>query len=328
MVGSLLVAIALLLGGRGAPPDPCERDCTRFVYRQIHMGMEVRVVLYTSEEVQAERAARAAFDTIATLDSVLSHYRSDSELMRLIRHAGEAPVAVGEHLFRVLKHAETLSRRSGGAFDVTVGPYVALWREAHRNGTLPTASSLQQADSLVGWTMIDLNETRRTVQLARAGMQLDLGGVAKGYVLDRAREALAVHGVTRVLVEAGGDLVVGDPPPGRDGWRIEVPHAVSGDGEQHVETVARAAVATSGDAVQYVEIEGTRYSHVVDPRTGLGLTDHRLTTVIAPEGMTADGLATTIGMLAPAEGRRLAAVYPRATAFVAAGDSTHVFGRR
>ncbi len=329
MIGGWGAAIALMVaGGWSGAPDPCDGGCDRFVYRQIHMGMEVRMVLYAPEEAIARRAARAAFDTIAVLDGTLSHYRADSELTRLCRRAGGPPVPVSEHLFRVLKQAHALARRSDGAFDVTVGPYVALWRTARRTGVLPSAAALQRADSLVGWTLMDLKEAGRRVQLARPEMRLDLGGIAKGYVLDRARAALAAHGVERALVEAGGDLVVGAPPPGRAGWTVEVPHATSPGRGRHVETLAHAAVATSGDAVQYVEIEGTRYSHVVDPRTGLGLTRHYPTTVIAPDGLTADGLATTIGVLGPDEGRRLASSFPQVRVLVAEDDSIHVFGGR
>lgn len=308
----VLVMMSGWLGQAAAQPAAPER----FTYRQIHMGMEVRLVLYAAREQQAQQAARAAFRRIAALDRRLSSYRAASELNRLSARAGGPPVPVSQPLFAVLQQAQRLARQSDGAFDVTVGPYVALWRTARSTGTRPAPEALQQAHRRTGWRTVQLNETTRTVQLHADRMQLTLGGLAKGYILDRARAVLTGAGVPRALIEAGGDIVVSGPPPGTSGWRIRIPGA-GPDAAARTVQLAHAAVSTSGDTQQFVEIDGTRYSHVIDPRTGLGLTHRLVVTIIADDGLTADGLATTVGILGAEAGRAfLAKHYPDVTAHI------------
>jgi thiamine biosynthesis lipoprotein len=231
--------------------------------------------------------------------------------MQLCAQAGGPPVPVSEDLFRVLDRAVELSRRSDGAFDVTVGPLVALWREARTTGRLPSQEQLDKAREAVGWQKIRLDRRRRTVQLLVPGMKLDLGGIAKGYAADSALATLRENGITRALIEAGGDIVVGDSPPDRDTWRIDLP---PGDDPAQPRSLllARGAVSTSGDTEQFVEIDGKRYSHIVDPRTGLGLTDRVSTTVLAPNGLTADSLATAACLLDARRAATLIRSYPGA----------------
>jgi thiamine biosynthesis lipoprotein len=304
-------------------PAAAQQDALdRHVYRQIHMGMEVRIVLYAADDRTVQRAAKAAFRRIATLDSTLSSYRRSSELNRLSARSGGSPVPVSAPLFTVLQQAQRLARQSGGAFDVTVGPSIALWRHARETGQLPDEAALQAADARTGWRKIQLNEKQRTVQLRADSMQLNLGGLAKGYILDQALASLSDEGVTRALIEAGGDVVMSGPPPGSDGWRIQIPGA-GPEGMTHTVRLAHAAVSTSGDTQQFVEIDRTRYSHVIDPRTGLGLTHRLLVTIIAEDGMTADGLATTVGVLGAEDGRAfLAQHYPGVTATLRRAGTT------
>ena len=253
------------------------------------MGMPVRIRLYSSSEAAAGTAAAAAFARVAALDQMMSDYRSDSELRRL----GSSWSPVSRELFAVLERAIEIADATGGAFDPTVGPLVALWREARRSHRLPDATAIDAAKRLVGWRLVQLDPARPAVRLAREGVRLDLGGIAKGYIIQEALQAMIPFGVTRALVEAGGDIVVGDAPPGRDGWSIDV----TGSDVEFVARAARltnAALATSGPTAQFVEIDGVRYSHVVDPRTGLGLTNQVTARVIAADGATADALATAL----------------------------------
>jgi len=263
----------------------------RFEYSQLHMGVRVRVVLYATGAEQAERAAHAAFTAFAELDEVMSDYRRDSELNRLCDQAGGGAVAVSEHLYRVLERAREVARRTAGAFDPTAAPLVLLWREARRQGALPSEEALAQARSLVGWHLMLLDPKRRTVELLNAGMRLDLGGIAKGYACDQALEALRREGVECALVEAGGDIAVGDPPPGSEGWVISVPHA------RERQVLSRCGVSTSGADAQFVEIAGVRYSHILDPRTGYGVTDARTVSVIGADAFTTDPIATALCVL-------------------------------
>ncbi|MFB6097697.1 MAG: FAD:protein FMN transferase, partial [Salinibacter sp.] len=288
----------------------------RFEYRQTRMGMAVRVVLYAPSDSVARRAGTAAFRLMEDLESRLSSYRPSSELNRLPRRAESAPTVVSAPLFAVLRHAQRLARQSGGAFDVTAEPYFELWAQARRSGQLPDSSALQRAGARVGWRKVDLNPARRTVRLRADSMQLNLGGIAKGYILDRALDTLSDEGIDRAMIEAGGDLVMSGPPPNKDGWRIRLPGA-GPDGEDRTLRLHDAAVSTSGDTEQFVEIGGTRYSHVIDPRTGIGLTHRLLVTVVAERGVVADGVATTISVLGAENGRAfLAEHYPSATAYI------------
>jgi len=321
------------------------------------MGVQARIVLYAPDSTMARSAAAAAFDRIAHLDGVMSDYRSDSELMQLCARAGQGPIRVSEDLFIVLDAAIDLARLSDGAFDVTVGPLVRLWRKARRAGSLPSSRDLQDAQARVGWELVTLDDRERTVALALPGMQLDLGGIAKGYAADEAVAAAREFGVGRILVEFGGDIVVGDPPPGSEGWEITVGDVGDGgdggdvrDGVDGVDGVdvrdvrdvgdggdvrdgddmgdedglggativlSNSAVSSSADTEQFVEIDGKRYSHVVDPRTGLGLTDRLAVTVVASRGIMSDALATTLSILGPEPGLELIErAYPSVRAYV------------
>jgi len=218
----------------------------------------------------------------------------------------------------VLERAGEIRDATDGAFDLTVGPLTALWRRARRSGRLPPADKLAAARAAGGPESLVLDSRSRTVLLTRPGMRLDAGGIGRGYALDRALHVLTTNGITAAMIECSGDVVVSGPPPGAAGWRIAVrPFAAAttaGRGERNTTiaplVLAHAAVTTSGDAFQFVEIDGVRYSHIVDPRTGLGVTGRTAVTVIAPDATTADALATALSVLGPEEGRHAIGRFP------------------
>jgi len=265
------------------------------------MGVDARIVVYARSEKVAQDACAAAFERIAQLDSMMSDYRKDSELNRLCDNAGGPPVQVSPELFKVFQRAEEVSRRSDGAFDITVGPLVQLWRAARKSGVLPTQAQIYAARALAGWQKVHLNRRDRSVRLEVARMRLDLGGIAKGYADDEAQKVLKAHGISRALVEMGGDIVVSDPPPGEKGWFVRVPNAMTGRPgapEQPVDmALANCAISSSGDTEQFVVIGGKRYSHIVDPRTGWALTSRVQVSVIAKDGFTSDPLTKAVTML-------------------------------
>jgi thiamine biosynthesis lipoprotein len=270
------------------------------------MGTAFRIVLYAASTDQARRAAEAAFDRIALLDTLLSDYRLDSELMALCRRAGGAPLVIGADLFRVLSAAQEWARRSEGAFDATVGPVVRLWRRARRIGEAPDGAALERARALVGYEKLTLDAAAHTARLAEAGMLLDLGGIAKGFAADEAQIVLRRHHINSALVAAGGDVVVSAPPPGRGGWSIAVAlPAPLLPADMPALELRDAAVSTSGDAEQFVTIDGVRYSHIVDPRTGWPLTGRSGVSIVARDGATADALATAVSVLGPERGLAL-----------------------
>jgi thiamine biosynthesis lipoprotein len=202
---------------------------------------------------------------------------------------------------------------------------VSLWRKARREKKLPDAERLAQALQVVGYRKLHLDSRHRTVQLLAPRMRLDLGAIAKGYAADEALKVLHRHGMTRALVAGGGDMALGDPPPGKKGWRIEIaPLDTTNAPPARFVLLANAGLATSGDLFQHVEIGGKRYSHIVDPRTGIGLTDHSLVTVIAPDGITADGLATAVSVLGPEKGIKLVEATKGAAVHITRRPGNHI----
>ena len=280
------------------------------------MGLPVRLVLHASDRQTAEAAARAAFTRIAGLDRMMSDYRPDSELRRIDSHAGNF-VPVTAELLAVISRALQISRATDGAFDPTIAPLVALWRESRSSRRLPEPSRLAAARALVGWQHVEVDAVRSAVRLTRPGMRLDLGGVAKGYILQEALRTLRNGRVSRALIAAGGDIVVGDAPPGRAGWQVDVTGA-DANFTARASRLTNAALATSGSSVQFVEIDGVRYSHIVDPRTGLGVTTDRVAHVIAEDAAVADGLATALTIIDIADGVTLRARFPEAMISVTA----------
>lgn len=312
-MGRLIVVCVAAMAAAG--PDQPRED--RFEFARTEMAVPIRLVLYARDAETANGAAQAAFERIHQLDAVLSDYDPASELRRLCDNSREGvPVPVSDDLWRVLSKAQALAERSCGAFDVTVGPVVRLWRRARRREEFPPRDRLDEARELVGRQLVRLHPETQSVELLKPGMRLDLGGIAKGYAIDEALAVLRRHGVTRALVDAGGDVGLGAPPPDRDGWRIGVAALEPNAPLSRYLLLSRVAVATSGDTWQYVVLESKRYSHLVDPRTGVGLTDHSSVTVVAPDALAADGLASAVSVLGPEKGLKLVDDTPHAAAFI------------
>jgi len=302
--------------------SPSSGQTTRFEFSETHMGTAFHLVLYTESEPIARSASRDAFKRVAELDAILSDYRPDSELMKLCARAGGPPVPVSEPLFRVLERAKQVHDLSSGAFDVTVAPVVRLWRRARRERKMPEPDRLTDALGLVGSEHLILDARQRSVQLQKKGMKLDLGGLAKGFAADEALKVLRSKGISQALVAAAGDIVVGDPPPGKEGWTIGIAALnPARDAPKRLVSLSRSAVSTAGDAEQFIEIDGKRYAHIVDPRTGLGVVDRCSVTVFAPDGLTADSLDTAIYILGPDKGLPLVENTPDAAAFIIRLDS-------
>ena len=287
---------------------------TRFEFSEIVMGVKARVVLYADTENEAVSAARDAFDRMKQLDDIMTDWRDTSELMDLCRQPAKSSVAVSPELFDVLAEAEAMSRRTDGAFDITVGPIVKVWREARRTGTPPNATRLAEAHARTGWRQLRLDHTSRSATLMRAGMQLDLGGIGKGYAADLAAIRLEHAGVDHALIDLGGDIRTLGAPPGRDSWTVTVETGHADDPPLTLR-LRDAAVATSGDTARFMEIDGVRYSHIIDPRSGEPLTTRAAVTVIAPNGTRADALASAISVLA-VDGIALAESLPAVEAAV------------
>lgn len=263
------------------------------------MGVEAVITTWAPSEIEARTATRAAFARMAALEDSISDYRPRSESMRAVEIV-EEPVPVSADLASALDLGRTWFQLSDGGFDPTVGPLTALWRESRRRGVQPSERDIEFAAASVGWEklLFDDSETPATVTFRTAAMGLDFGGLGKGLAADLALEEMRRAGLPRSLVDVGGDLVAGSPPPGARGWRVEV-RTVEWDEGVMVE-LADAAVATSGDVEQYIEVERdgrrVRLGHLLDPRNGRPVSIRREATVMVAggrrPGATADVLAS------------------------------------
>lgn len=251
------------------------------------MGTLVGITLYARTPAEAKNAFQKAYARLAQLNKILSDYDPASELNRI----STTPTKVSPELYTVLQFARQLSQDSGGAFDPTIGPLTRLWRRR--------APLTPEARALVNWH--DLILANGTAALARPGMQLDLGAIGKGFAADELRKTLKSLGLGKILIAASGDIVCGDAPPHEPGWKVQAA------GRPRI--LKHAAVSTSGDTTQFFVKDGRRYSHILDPRTGASLTDVIEIAVVAPNGMTADALATTARVLGRAAAQPLARKY-------------------
>ena len=255
------------------------------------MGTLFHLTIAAGDTSGLAAAVRAACDTIDLLEDTFSDYRDDSELSRLRGKAGIVPVS--GHLYAILTISAKLSRDSGGAFDVTVGPLSKLWRRAFRRQVFPDSQQIIRARTQVQWKGVIPVAATSSVFLRAPGYQLDLGGVAKGYALDVIGKELINRGFPAFLLDGGGDLLLGAAPTGARGWVI-----AAADGSPLGE-FERVAIATSGAEFQYLDWRGKRYSHVIDPRTGYGVTNPEPVTVFGPSAALADALASTYSVLGP-----------------------------
>lgn len=294
----------------------CNREPARdrsqfreFSYSQIHMAMEVRITVWWDNQQEVEAACKAAFRRIAQLEKIFSDYDPKSEVSLLTKQAVASPQPVSDELLHVLLFSQKVHAQSGGAFDPTVGPLIQLWREARTNQQLPNRSKLQMTRQLVGFEKVKIDQEQKTVQFEIPEMRLDFGGIAKGYIGDQVLELLKEHGMTIACYQAGGDFVLGDSPPKTEGWSVRLESG-------KVLLLSSCGIAVSGDAMQFVEIDGIRYSHVIDPRTGEAITTRRSATVIAPSGMQSDALATTGCVLDEQAFKKLLALYPNSRGWV------------
>jgi FAD:protein FMN transferase len=298
--------------GEGAGPGG---PLARFEFEESHMASPFHIVLYSTDSAAARRASRAAFDRIEALNKVLSDYDPESELSRLSQSAGKGAVRVSADLFDLLERSRRIYERSDGMFDVTIAPVGRLWRRARRERKLPDSALIVDARKLVGSDKMVLDRGARTVHLVTPGMKLDVGGIAKGYAAQAGLDVLRSMGIPRALVGGAGDIAVGDPPPDAEGWRV----AIAPVDPRHAYRpptllLKNAAVSTAGDAERFVEIDGHRYSHIVNPRTGMGHEDRAAVTVVAPDGATADALETAAYLLGPERGLKLVDDTPGAAA--------------
>ncbi len=267
------------------------------------MGVEFKYELYAKPSLMPE-ADRIIAETLHELEEIFSDYRKHSEVNRLSESAPHSePVTVSPHLWKLCGISTDISSATDGAFDITVGPLSHLWRAAIKRNRLPDESKILAARVAVGMERLQILPESK-VRLTAAGMQLDFGGIAKGYAADVILHRLGELGIEDALIDASGDLAVRGLPPKRDHWLIKVAAANSVPATSLC--LRQGAVATSGDAFQSLQVDGVHYSHIVDPRTGWACSRSCQVTVFACDATTADALASAFSVLDPARAVELA----------------------
>ena len=284
----------------------CRAEPQLYTWKEPHMGTEFTIRVWAEEGRVGDLTllTRKAFARVAELNRALSDYLPESALNEFAKAPAGQAIPVSEDLFTLFVKSGELTEKTGGAFDITAGPIIRLWRMGRKNGALPSADQIASAKARTGFQHLELNATKRTILKKIDGMLFDLGGIAKGYAADAALAILKEGGFTRSLVAASGDIVVGDAPPGEKGWRIGIETLDIGHAAKDLETVTlvNQAISTSGDTRRYLEIDGVRYSHIVSTKTGLGLTDRIGASVIGPDATTTDSYATAVVLLGTKEG--------------------------
>ena len=286
----------------------CNAQESRYSFEKGMMGSPFKLVFYAKNDSIAKVAAQAAFKRIEKLNELLSDYRDGSEINLLSAQSGSGKwVQVSDELFNILAISQDISQKTDGAFDATLGPVVQMWRHATRKGIFPADSAIRDAMSRTGYKKLKLDAKRKKVLLTQKGMRLDIGGLGKGFAAEEAVKVLRSFGIKSIMMDAGGKIVLTNPPPGTKGWNITI-----SNGSDSLKTMplSHVALATSGPTYRYMEYNGIRYSHIVDPKTGIGLLFHVRTTVISPDGTVADALATAFSVAGIEKSKQMITQFP------------------
>lgn len=279
------------------------QEWSKFTFSQPGMGTLFTLTFYAIQEQEALNASKASFLELERLEQIFSDYQPDSYINQL--SAGlmlNQPKVVQSEVFEVLWLSHQLFVLSKGAFDPTIGPLTKLWRQAQQLGEFPDEGTILKVKNQVGFQRVQLNQEDNSIVFLSDSIQFDFGGIAKGYTADRIANILESFGIHSYLIDAGGDLLIGAPPPNLNSWTI----GIEGVHQEIMEVpLANTAIATSGSTYRYLLHEGIRYSHIIDPRTGYGLTHHQILSVQASSAVLADALASTLSILNPEEGQLL-----------------------
>jgi thiamine biosynthesis lipoprotein len=289
------------------------------------MGTVFTVYLYAESPASAAPYFEAAFEEIDRLDATLSNYKETSELSRINRLAAKSPVTTDPEVFSLLQRAVNYSLNSDGAFDISVGPLMRAWGFFRGEGRYPDKGALQRARSEIGSKNIVLDPIRRTVSFTIPGIELDLGGVGKGYAVERVAELLRHEGVKAALIDAGSSTIYGlGSPPDAEGWTVRVPRPGQ-KGEAISSVVLRdMALSTSGSYEKFFRLNGKTYCHIMDPRTGTPVQSILQTTVVTPSATDSDALSTAIFVLGVEHGKKLLDSFAKTKALWVTGDSPDV----
>jgi thiamine biosynthesis lipoprotein len=267
------------------------RELVRYEDSRISMACAYTIVVYGQNAISLASVVNTAFDEVDRIDRLMSHYKPDSRISFLNREAANRPVKVDKELFDFIAECLRYSRESDGAFDVTVGPLMKAWGFFRGEGRMPTESELADARSQTGYGRVILDDKAKTIYFNRPGVELDLGGVAKGYAVDRVVSLLKRHGVESAFVNACGSTIYGlGAPPNSAGWEVKIEDPLDREKNAAAVTLKNRALSVSGSYEKFFEIDGVRYSHIMDPRTGYPVQGVLSVAVLTGSGTAGDAL--------------------------------------
>ena len=288
----------------GAPSEKDERDVKEYTRSEFLMDTYVSM---RAAGPDSEEAVAAAFDEMRRIESLMSRYSPESDVSRVNSAAGGNPVKVSDETFYVIEKAIWCANQTRGAFDITIGPLMDVWDFRAEAPSVPDTAGLEEALSLVGWELVELDTANKTVRLPIQGMSIDLGGVAKGYAAREGARILKEHGVSHALIDAGGNIVTVGTRVDGSPWRIGIRDPRGNSMEDTIGpalSVTDSAVATSGDYERLFMEGGNRYHHILHPETGMPVDTVMSATVIAKDSLYADMLSTAVFVLGPDEGMK------------------------
>jgi thiamine biosynthesis lipoprotein len=279
----------------------------KFSYSEMKMGSAFNLIIVSADSNKANHLARKSYELVDSLNHIFSNYDSSSELSKINASAGLLPYKMSRAMLDLVQKSQYAYIQSKGAYDISIGPLSSLWRNARKAKLFPEASTVIATKKLVSFAQIKINKRLGTIFLPSVNMQLDFGGIAKGYIAQWVINFLKANGIQQALVDAGGDIVMSGAPLNQQGWLIGVNLPETTDQLLNKKLqLSNCSVATSGDVYQFIEYKGVKYSHIINPLTGYGVTNLRNVTIIAKTGATADWLATACSILPIQEAKQLA----------------------
>ena len=285
---------------RLAPPDQL------FYESRPAMGTSFEIYLYAPDRERATELFEVAFDEIERVEQALSNYRSSSELSRINANAADSPVTTDPEVFALLARALDYSQRTDGAFDVTVGKLMKAWGFFRGAGRYPSAEELARARAQTGWQNVRLDNRMRSIYFLKRGIELDLGGIGKGYALDRVATLLREAGVKAALISSGSSSIYAiGAPPRKAGWTVSVFDPLDRTRSLSTVLLKDHSLSTSGSYEKFFRLNGRTYCHIMDPRTGRPVEGMLQTTVITPEATDSDALSTAVFVMGPRQSARL-----------------------
>jgi thiamine biosynthesis lipoprotein len=308
-LGTTLTASSLVAGGAVDTPD------TTRVFRYL-MGTSMQVAAFGGDATLRRAAIEEAFGALHEVDRLMSNYRNDSELAHVNAAAARGPVAVSAPLLSVLDAARRLSVDSRGAFDVTVGPLVKLWGFFDKKPHVPTASELAAVRPLVDYRNILIDTRERTVRFTRPGVEIDLGGIAKGFAVELAANVLRRHGLSG-FVDAGGNQYMLGTQPGKRVWTVGIKDPIQGSQLLGEVDVGEGAVSTSADSSNFLIAGDRRYGHILDPRSLQPSTAALSVTIVSTDATLGDAMSKAAFILGPKDGLALIESYPQMSGVIA-----------